>query len=174
MRSCRRFTLLPLVALIASAQTPAAQPKPAPPKVAPMVDPKYGTAEQIMALPVPRLTAILKDSGASEYAKAKACQRLAVVGDKTAVPALAALLSDARLSHYARFALEPMPDPSAGEALRSALGKVKGSLLVGVINSIAHRRDGKALPALSKLRHDADPGVAKAAESALARIRPPM
>ena len=78
-----------------------------------MKDEKYGTAAQIMALPPAKLVALLQDSGASVYAKAKACQRLAVVGDRTAVPALAALLTDAHLSHYARFALEPIPDRAA-------------------------------------------------------------
>ena len=42
----------------------------------------YKSAE-IMSLPAPKLIEILKDSNASEFAKAKACQRLAVVGDKT-------------------------------------------------------------------------------------------
>jgi len=108
------------------------------------------------------------------YAKAKACQKLAVVGDKSAVPALAALLTDPQLSHYARFGLEPVPDPSADDALRAALKKVKGKLLVGVINSIGVRRDRKAIADLEKLRHDSDTEVARAADAALARLRPPM
>ena len=143
-------------------------------QIPPMVDEKYGSAAQIMALPPGKLIAILKDPAASVYARAKACQRLAVVGDKTAVPALAALLADPQLSHYARFALEPNPDPSVNEALRAALGKVKGKLLVGVINSIGHRKDAKAINALAELLHDADSEVAKAANDALARIRPPL
>jgi len=139
-----------------------------------MKDDKYGTAAQIMALPLPRLVALLQDSGASVYAKAKACQRLAVIGDKTAVPALAPLLADPQLSHYARTALEPIPDRAADDALRAALGKVQGALLIGVIGSIGMRRDGSAAAALEKLRHDADTEVGRAADSALARIRPPL
>ncbi len=161
-----RFLLALTTLLVGAQQRPAAEPTP------PMVDEKHGSAEQIMALPPGKLVAILKDPGASVYAKAKACQRLAVVGDKTAVPALAALLADPQLSHYARFALEPIPDPSADEALRAALGKLKGKLLVGVINSIGHRKDAKAIHALARLLDDADSEVAKAAESALARVRP--
>jgi HEAT repeat protein len=149
----------------------APQP-PAPPK--PMVDEKYGSAVDIMALSAPKLIGILKEPGASVYAKAKACQRLSVIGDATAVPALAALLSDPKLSAYARFGLEPISGPAADEALRAAAGKLKGTLLVGVINSIGHRRDGKALKVLSGFRYDSDAEVAKAAEAALARIRPPM
>lgn len=139
-----------------------------------MKDEKYGTAAQIMALPASRLTALLQDPGASVYARAKACQRLAVVGDKSAVPALAPLLGDAQLSLYARTALETMPDRSADEALRAALGKLQGKLLAGVINSIGKRRDRSALGALEKLRHNADADVASSANAALARIRPPL
>jgi|FLYL01.1.fsa_nt_gi HEAT repeat protein len=156
-------------------QPPQTQaPKPERTIVPVMVDEKYGTAEQIMALPPGKLVAILKDPKASPYAKAKACQRLAVSGDKAAVPALAALLADSQLSHYARYALEPMPDPAADEALRSALGKVKGRLLVGVINSLGQRKDARSVEALGKLLNDPDREVAEAASAALARIRPPL
>jgi HEAT repeat protein len=139
-----------------------------------MTDAKYGSAEEIMAMPAAKLVALLRDPAASTYAKAKACQQLAVTGDKSAVPALAALLTDAQLSHYARVAMEPNPDPSVDQALRSALSKVKGKQLAGVITSIGYRKDTKAINALAKLRGDADPDVAKAADSALARIRPAL
>ena len=58
--------------------------------------------------------------------------RLAMVGTKDAVPALAALLPDPQFSHYARFGLVPIPDPSVDDALRGALKTLKGKLLVGV------------------------------------------
>jgi HEAT repeat protein len=137
-----------------------------------MKDPKYGRAADIMALPTAKLVAILQDPGATVYARAKACQRLAVVGDKSAVPALAALLTDPQLSHYARTGLETNPDPSASDALRAALGKVKGAQLVGVISSIGKRRDRRAIRQLEELRHHADIEVCRAADSALALIRP--
>ncbi len=155
-------------------QRPAAPAKPKPAAIPPMVDEKFGTAAEIMALAPARLVAILKDPGASVYAKAKACQQLAVVGDRTAVPALAALLAHPQLSHYARFGLEPLPDASVDEALRAALEKVQGKLLVGVINSVGIRKDARALNALARLRRDSDPEVAKAADAALARIRPAL
>ena len=139
-----------------------------------MVDPKYGKADEIMALSSAKATAILRDPDASVYARAKACQRLAVVGDHNAVPALASLLPDPQLSCYARFGLEPNPDPSADAALRAALARVQGSLLIGVINSIGFRRDRKALAALEKLRHHPDVEVARTADAASARIRPAL
>ncbi len=160
-------------ALAQQPQPAPAKPKPAPPPP-PMVDEKYGSPAQIMALPVAKLVGILKDPKASMYAKAKACQQLALVGDRSAVPALAALLTDPQLSHYARYGLEPIPDASADEALRAALGKVQGKLLIGVINSLGVRRDTKAISALGKLLLHEDVQVSQAADSALARIRPPL
>jgi HEAT repeat protein len=50
------------------------------------------------------------------------------------------------------------------------MGKVQGKLLVGVINSIAVRRDPKAVSGLVKKLKDADPEVASAAAVALGRI----
>ncbi len=127
-------------------------------------------AEKIMALQAPELIAVLKDGQATLFKKAKACQRLAVVGTAEAVPALAALLGDSQLAHYARFGLEPIPDPAVDEALRGALAKLRGNLLVGVLNSLGQRRDSKAIPAVSKLIGSRDPEVAKASAAALGHI----
>lgn len=130
-------------------------------------------AAEIMTLPTAKLIEILKDPAAPEFAKAKACQRLAVVGDKSAVPALAALLADPKLGHYARFGLEPIPDPAVDAALRDALGKLQGNLLAGVINSIGRRKDTKAIEALAKLMENDDTQIAEAAVAALGKIRSP-
>ena len=169
--------LLAGVAALAVAQTP---PTPAQQQRAAMAAKEAEArattphkSAEIMSLPAAKLIEILKDAGASEFAKAKACQRLGVVGDKTAVPALAALLADPKLSHYARLGLEPIRDPSADKALRDALGGLEGNLLIGVINSIGRRKDPKALDALAKLMHGEDDAVAEAARAALGRIRSP-
>ncbi|MDO8542634.1 MAG: DUF1080 domain-containing protein [Opitutaceae bacterium] len=112
-------------------------------------------------------------SSADVFARARACQQLAIVGTPEAVPALAALLNDEKLSLYARDALEVMPDPSAVDALRDALGRVQGNQLVGVINSLGMRRDTRAVPALGKLASGQAPAVAGAALVALGRIATP-
>ncbi len=91
-----------------------------------------------------KLIAVLQ-SDAPPAEKAITCKRLAVYGTKDAVPALAPLLLDKELSSWARIALEAIPGPAADEALRSALGKAQGRLLIGVINSIAVRRDAQAV-----------------------------
>jgi len=166
----RIFNVLAMQAAAPAAPVQASRVKPVAAEM--MKDAKYGMAAEIMARPVAGLTAILQDSGAGVYAKAKACQRLAVVGDKSAVPALATMLGHAQLSVYARMALETVPDRSADDALRAALGTVQGSLLAGVINSIGKRRDTAAIGALEKLRFSGDATVAGAANAALARIRP--
>lgn len=116
-----------------------------------------------------RLIAVLK-SDASVFDKAKACQRLAVVGEKEAVPALAALLADEQLSNYARYGLEAIPDPAADDALREAMGQFEGNRLIGVISSIGRRRDAKAVDGLAKWLTDDDPAVAAAAAKALGYI----
>ncbi len=115
---------------------------------------------------------IFTAAASSKFAKAKACQRLAVVGDKSAVPALATLLADPKLAHYARLGLEPIPDPAVDAVLREALGKLEGDLLIGVINSIGRRKDPKALDALATIIHGGDDNAAAAARAALGRRSP--
>ncbi len=80
------------------------------------------------------------------------------------------MLADPQLASWARIALEAIPGPAADAALRRALGKLQGNLLVGVINSIGVRRDPKAVSGLVKKLKDADPDVASAAAVALGRI----
>ena len=109
-------------------------------------------------------------SGAPDGDKALACKRLAVYGNADAVPALAALLSDPKLASWARIALEVIPGSAADEALRGAMPKLQGLLLVGVINSIGVRGDAKAVNGLIAKLKDADPEVASAAAIALGRI----
>ena len=133
----------------------------------PATSPARNTADQDAE--VAELVAVLQ-SDAAPFDKAQACQRLALVGTREAVPALAALLADERLSSHARFGLEPIPDPSVDDALRDALGKLHGRLLAGVIHSIGVRRDVKAVGALVRLANDPDSDVAPVALMALGQI----
>jgi HEAT repeat protein len=137
-----------------SAVVPAQQPPPAP-----------GDEAQLVA--------VLQKPDATLFDKAKACQALALIGTQKCVPVLAGLLSDEKLAHYARFGLEPIPDPSVDEALRTALGRLQGRLLVGVIDSIGNRRDPKAVDDLKGLLASSDREVAAAAAAALGRIAAP-
>ena len=90
--------------------------------------------------------------------------------DPTLCRRLSELLGDNELASYARTALEVIEDPSAGEALRSALDHLQGRLLAGVVTSIGMRGDAEALPALQALAADSDGDVAASALNALAHI----
>jgi len=140
--------------------------------VVPPIPPEFQAAK-IMTLDSPQLVQILKDPAATVFQKGKACMRLAMVGTKDAVPALAAMLGEQQLADYARFGLVPIPDPSVDDALRGALKKLKGKLLVGVIDSIGQRKDAKAVEPLAELMYGADAEVAQAAAAALGRISGP-
>ena len=109
-------------------------------------------------------------SSAPGAEKALACKRLAVYGQADAVPALAPLLADEQLASWSRIALEAIPGSAADKALREAMPKLQGKLLVGVINSIGVRRDAKAVGDLADKLKAADAEVAAAAAVALGRI----
>ncbi len=119
-----------------------------------------------------KLIAVL-NSDASRKAKADACRELTVVGTETAVSALAGLLGDEKLSHMARYALEPNPSPAVDAAFRKALKTLKGRPLIGVIGSVGVRRDTATVDALAGLLGSDDPEVAQAAARALGRIGNP-
>ena len=118
------------------------------------------------------LIAVLQ-SDAPQKEKVDACRELGRVGTKAAVPALAALLSDEKLSHMARYALEPIPDPAVDDALRDALGKLEGRPLVGVIGSVGVRRDAKAVGQLVPMLASPDADMARTAARSLGRIATP-
>jgi HEAT repeat protein len=124
----------------------------------------------ISTMDAPALISVLTDAGSPEFQKAKACQRVGELGAKEAVPALATLLADEHLSVYARYGLEPIADPSAGDALRAALPELKGKQLIGVINSLGKRKDAKASPALARMIYGPDADVARASAAALGSI----
>ncbi len=109
----------------------------------------------------------------SRSAKDYICRALKTMGTAESVPALAALLPDADLSHIARFALERIPVPEAAAAMRDSLAKVPAALKVGVIGSLGSRRDASSASALTGLLGDADKTVACTAAGALGSIGTP-
>ncbi len=136
--------------------------------VAPLAAADNATRTKAHAEQQKQITVLLGNVPSAE--KAAACKRLAIIGDSEAVPALAALLPDAKLSSWARIALEVIPGPAADEALRAASGTLHGRLLVGVINSLGVRRDPKAVDLLIGRLRDHDNDVAAAAAVALGHI----
>lgn len=110
------------------------------------------------------------ESDAPPAEKAITCKQLAIYGGKDAVAVLAPLLANKDLASWARIALEAIPDPAVDLALREALGKLEGRLLIGVINSMGVRRDAQAAEALVAKLKASDPEVVSAAAAALGRI----
>jgi len=119
-----------------------------------------------------RLIEVLK-SDVPRAAKDAVCRALRIIGTAAAVPALAALLADEKLSHMARFALERIPAPEAGKALMEALPKVGGKLKIGVTSSLGVRREEAAIAPLQAPLADSDPAIARAAALALGAIGSP-
>jgi HEAT repeat protein len=101
--------------------------------------------------------------------KDEACVRLKWIGTARSVPILAELLTDPELSQSARCALESMPGPEAGSALRQALAKMSGSNAVGIVNSLGVRRETAAVPDLAKLLTSPNVELAVAAAEALGK-----
>ena len=116
------------------------------------------------------LLAVLR-SDATVQEKSAACRQLARIATKEAVPTLAALLGDEKLSHMARYAMETIRDPSADKALRDALNTVQGMPRLGVIGSLGARRDAQAVDALAALLKESE--TAEAAARALGNIGTP-
>src|SRR5947207_8275999 len=73
------------------------------------------------------LIAVLR-SDAPEAEKALTCKQLSLYGSSEAVPELAKLLANERLSSWTRIALEAIPGSAADEALRNAAGQLQGRL----------------------------------------------
>jgi HEAT repeat protein len=132
--------------------------------------PAQTNSKEILARTPAQLVETLKNPAAPIFEKAKACQRLAVVGTTDAIPALVALLPDEKLNLYARFGLEGIPDAAVDEAFRDAATKLHGRPQVGVIDSIGQRKDAQAVGLLKGLLGNGDKMVASAAAGALGRI----
>jgi hypothetical protein len=115
-----------------------------------------------------RLVAYLGGSYSS-VTRSFVCRQLVLIGSAASVPAVTPLVLDEELSVHARNALERIPGPESEKALRDALGHAKGRTRIGVINSVAVRRDAASTPALIKILGE-DPDSAAAAAKALGEI----
>jgi hypothetical protein len=111
-----------------------------------------------------RLLKALASPGRGDAGLAFLCQMFRLVGTAKSVPALAALLRDAKTADSARLALEVIPGPEAEAALRDALPVLSGPAKAGLIGSIAARHDAAARPALTALKDAAkEPAVVRQA-----------
>lgn len=122
-----------------------------------------------------KLLEALARPGCTDAARQFICEMLALVGSARSVPALAALLEKPATADAARYALEPILDTAADEALRAALPKLTGAPKAGLIGTIALRGDASALPALVTIQENASETseVRAAAARAITRLRKP-
>ena len=117
--------------------------------------------------------AAVLQSNAPDKDKMEACRTLQRTGEAADVPALAALLGNETLSHWARYALQSMPCSEAGAALLEALPKTDGIIQAGIANSLALRGDVQAVPALIPLLSSDNPDAAQAAARGLGHLGTP-
>ena len=115
----------------------------------------------------------MTDAKTTLPAKQFICFKLQVVGTPAQVPVLAAMLDDAKTAEMALAALEQIPGDASLAVLRAGLAKYQGKPLVGVINSLANRKDAGSVAALGKLADGTDAEVAAAALWSLGRIGGP-
>ena len=119
------------------------------------------------------LLATAESSTAPLAVRARALQQLALVASADAVPALAAILADEKLGHYARDVLEQIPHVDADTALLAALPRLTGDAQLGVINSLGLRRTTRAVDPLNVLTISDNSLTTAPALLALGRIATP-
>jgi len=121
-----------------------------------------------------RLLKVLQSPKIKPAGKQFVCRMLRDVGSAKSVRVLSEMLADKELSHIARFALQHMPAPEAGAALRKALTSLDGDLQIGVIGSIAQRGDREAVSQIAQLTNSNNLAIARAAIQSLGRIGGPQ
>ncbi len=119
-----------------------------------------------------RLITVLRGQSTDE-AKDYACRQLALVGSDVSIPALTSLLTDARASHMARYALEGIGGPDVARSLRDSLNSTSGMQKVGVVISLGRLADSDAVASLAGLLNEKDPELLEPTVVALGRIGTP-
>ncbi|NUQ63828.1 MAG: hypothetical protein HUU20_15230 [Pirellulales bacterium] len=117
-----------------------------------------------------RLASLLESAQTTPAARQYICNQLRQVGTAAEVPVLARLLANEETSEMARHALETIPGEQPLAALRAALTTLKGRLRIGVINSLAARKDAASVADLKSLAAGEDQEAAAAALWALGNI----
>jgi len=109
-------------------------------------------------------------SRATPSAKLAASRALRVIASEQAVPPLAALLSDDRVSDLAIYVLQPIPAAAVDKALVQALASKKVSVATktAIVATLGERRSVEAVPPLAAMLKR--PEMARAAATALGAI----
>ncbi len=137
-------------------------------KISDMAREAHGSPAELARIEA-AMVAVL-ESDAKRAGKQFICRQLSIIGTEKSVPVLGKMLTGEETSDMARYALERIPGSAVDAALRAALSKTSGKTKVGIINSLGHRRDERAVGSLSSLVSSSDSMVADAAAAALGRI----
>ncbi len=116
------------------------------------------------------IIAVVGSKKATFAAKQFLCKELSIMGTELSVPTLANMLKKSETADIARYALERIPGDAVDAALLQAMKKSKGTVKVGVINTIGERRLESAAADLAKLLTNKDTAAAEAAAAALGKI----
>jgi HEAT repeat protein len=117
-----------------------------------------------------RLIEILENPASTYAAKQFVCRMLRRVGSERALPHLAQMLLDEQMTDDARFALQGMESPEVDRVLRESLDRLWGAARIGVIGTLAQRRDRAAVPQLVALVDTADNELTETIVVALGEI----
>ncbi len=116
------------------------------------------------------LVALFADPATPMPARRFIARHLPLLASRRHVPTIARVLDQPKAAELARRALETIPGDESLAVLRGLIGKAKGRLLVGAVNSLGVRRDPKAVQPISPFLRSNDEGLASAAAEALGKI----
>ena len=116
-----------------------------------------------------RLIAVLQGES-TDLAKDYACRQLVLVGSTSSLPALAALVPNARMSYMARYALEGIGTAEARATLRDLLAKTESAQKIGVVVSLGRLADVEAAGPIASLLEQDDAALQEVCLIALGRI----
>lgn len=134
-----------------------------------LVEGLQGSADQRQALEI-RLLQFLQ-SNATPAGKEMVFKALALIGTEASLPVLTPMLTRVETAEMARYALAAIPGAAVDDALRKSLGQAPNDRIrIGIINSLGHRQDTRAVPALASLASSSNLEVSAAAAAALAGI----
>ncbi len=136
-----------------------------------MIDALIRTATaETLPLIEEKLIAVVLSPDSTTDAIRHACRQLSYVGGQATAESLVKRITDEKVSHYIRYALESNPSPAVDRALLSALRETSGELRLGMISSLAARSTAEAVRPLASLAASDDNEIAEAAIKALGRI----
>lgn len=117
-----------------------------------------------------KLLSVLNNQESTFDAKSFCCQMLRRIGTEQSVKTLGRFLTDDRMNDPARLALQGIQSPKVDALFKKSLDFLTGNKLIGVIGSIAERRDSKSVKALAKFLNGVDAPLQETTIRALGRI----